>query len=37
MFARRGIEQTPEDAAVLRAAFEMTRGERLLSDEPPSL
>jgi UDP-N-acetylglucosamine diphosphorylase/glucosamine-1-phosphate N-acetyltransferase len=37
MFARRGIEQTPEDVEVLRAVFEMTRGERLLSDEPPSL
>jgi UDP-N-acetylglucosamine diphosphorylase/glucosamine-1-phosphate N-acetyltransferase len=37
MFARRGIEQTPEDVEVLCAAFEMTRGERLLSDEPPSL
>jgi len=37
MFARRGIEQTPEDVEVLRAAFEMTRAERLLSDEPPSL
>jgi UDP-N-acetylglucosamine diphosphorylase/glucosamine-1-phosphate N-acetyltransferase len=37
MFARRGIEQTPEDVEVLRSVFEMTRGERLLSDEPPSL
>lgn len=37
MFARRGVEQTPEDVEVLRAVFEMTRGERLLSDEPPSL
>jgi UDP-N-acetylglucosamine diphosphorylase/glucosamine-1-phosphate N-acetyltransferase len=37
MFARRGIEQAPEDVEVLRAVFEMTRGERLLSDEPPSL
>jgi glucose-1-phosphate thymidylyltransferase len=37
MFARRGIVQTPEDVEVLRAVFEMTRGERLLSDEPPSL
>jgi UDP-N-acetylglucosamine diphosphorylase/glucosamine-1-phosphate N-acetyltransferase len=37
MFARRGIEQAPEDVEVLRAVFDMTRGERLLSDEPPSL
>jgi glucose-1-phosphate thymidylyltransferase len=37
MFARRAIEQTPEDIEVLRAVFEMTRAERLLSDEPPSL
>jgi UDP-N-acetylglucosamine diphosphorylase / glucose-1-phosphate thymidylyltransferase / UDP-N-acetylgalactosamine diphosphorylase / glucosamine-1-phosphate N-acetyltransferase / galactosamine-1-phosphate N-acetyltransferase len=37
MFARRGIEQTPEDVEVLTAVFGMTRGERLLSDEPPSL
>jgi UDP-N-acetylglucosamine diphosphorylase/glucosamine-1-phosphate N-acetyltransferase len=37
MFARRGIEQSAEDVEVLRAVFEMTRGERLLSDEPPSL
>jgi len=37
MFARRGIAQTPEDGEVLRAVFEMTRGERLLSDEPPAL
>ena len=37
MFARRGIEQTPADVEVLRAVFETTRGERLLSDEPPAL
>ena len=37
MFARSGIAQTPEDVEVLRAAFELTRGERLISDEPPSL
>jgi UDP-N-acetylglucosamine diphosphorylase / glucose-1-phosphate thymidylyltransferase / UDP-N-acetylgalactosamine diphosphorylase / glucosamine-1-phosphate N-acetyltransferase / galactosamine-1-phosphate N-acetyltransferase len=37
MFARRGVAQTPEDIEVLRAAFELTHGERLISDEPPSL
>jgi UDP-N-acetylglucosamine diphosphorylase / glucose-1-phosphate thymidylyltransferase / UDP-N-acetylgalactosamine diphosphorylase / glucosamine-1-phosphate N-acetyltransferase / galactosamine-1-phosphate N-acetyltransferase len=37
MFARRGIAQTPEDAELLRAVFEQTRSERLISDEPPSL
>ena len=37
MFERRGIRQNPEDAALLRDVFEMTRGERLLSDEPPAL
>ena len=37
MFARRGIQQTPEDAELLRAVFEQTRSERLISDEPPSL
>jgi len=37
MFARRGISQTPEDAELLRAVFERTRSERLISDEPPAL
>ncbi len=37
MFARRGVTQTPEDVEVLAAVFEMTRRERLLSDEPPAL
>jgi len=37
MFARRGIHQTPADAALLREVFELTRSERLISDEPPSL
>jgi hypothetical protein len=37
MFARRGIRQTPEDAALLKDVFELTRTERLISDEPPAL
>jgi glucose-1-phosphate thymidylyltransferase len=37
MFARRSIRQTPEDALLLRDVFELTRGERLISDEPPAL
>lgn len=37
MFARRGVEQTPEDVELMTAVFEMTRDERLLSDEPPAL
>ena len=37
MFARRGITQTPEDVELLRAVFDQTRSERLISDEPPSL
>jgi len=37
MFARRGITQTPEDVALLKDVFELTRSERLISDEPPSL
>ena len=37
MFSRRGIQQTPEDAALLRDVFERTRSERLISDEPPAL
>jgi len=37
MFERRGIRQTPDDAELLRAVFEMTRAERLITDEPPAL
>jgi len=37
MFERRGVAQTPHDVEVLAAVFEMTRRERLLSDEPPAL
>lgn len=37
MFERRGIRQSPEDAALLRSVFELTRSERLISDEPPAL
>jgi glucose-1-phosphate thymidylyltransferase len=37
MFERRGIQQTPEDAELLRSVFEQTRSERLISDEPPAL
>ena len=37
MFQRRGISQTIEDADLLRAVFELTRSERLITDEPPAL
>ena len=37
MFARRGIAQTAEDVALLKDVFELTRSERLISDEPPAL
>ena len=37
MFARRGIAQTAEDVARLKDVFELTRSERLISDEPPAL
>jgi len=37
MFARRSILQTPEDVLLLRDVFELTRSERLISDEPPAL
>jgi glucose-1-phosphate thymidylyltransferase len=37
MFARRGIRQTPEDVVLLKDVFELTRSERLISDEPPAL
>jgi len=37
MFERRGIQQTLEDAELLRTVFELTRAERLITDEPPAL
>ncbi len=37
MFERRGITQCPEDADLLKAVFELTRSERLITDEPPAL
>jgi glucose-1-phosphate thymidylyltransferase len=37
MFERRGRAQTRDDAELLRSVFEMTRAERLISDEPPAL
>jgi glucose-1-phosphate thymidylyltransferase len=37
MFARRNIPQTSEDVELLRTVFDLTRGERLISDEPPAL
>ncbi len=37
MFARRNIQQTPEDEELIRTVFELTRPERLISDEPPAL
>jgi UDP-N-acetylglucosamine diphosphorylase / glucose-1-phosphate thymidylyltransferase / UDP-N-acetylgalactosamine diphosphorylase / glucosamine-1-phosphate N-acetyltransferase / galactosamine-1-phosphate N-acetyltransferase len=37
MFERRGITQIPDDAELLRSVFDLTRGERLITDEPPSL
>ena len=37
MFERRGITQTPEDAELLRTVFELTRAERLITDDPPAL
>ena len=37
MFERRGITQTPDDAELLRTVFELTRAERLITDEPPAL
>jgi hypothetical protein len=32
-----GVYQTPEDAELLKSVFELTRSERLISDEPPAL
>ena len=37
MFSRRKVDQTPEDAAVLEAAYNLTREERSLSSELPVL
>lgn len=37
MFERRGITQTPEDAELLKRVLELTRAERLITDEPPAL
>jgi UDP-N-acetylglucosamine diphosphorylase/glucosamine-1-phosphate N-acetyltransferase len=37
MFARRGVEQTEDDVALLRSVYELTREERQMSDEPLSL
>ena len=37
MFARRGVEQTEEDIALLADVFERTRRERRISSEPPVL
>ena len=37
MFERRGITQTPDDAELLRHVFDLTRAERLITDEPPAL
>ena len=37
MFERRDIEQTPEDIALLKAVFKLTRSERVLSSELPTL
>ncbi len=36
MFSRRNAVQQTEDVELLRVVFDMTRGERLISDEPPS-
>lgn len=33
MYARRGIEQTPHDAELLRRVFDLTRDERTMTDE----
>ncbi len=37
MFERRGITQTPDDVELLKTVFELTRAERLITDEPPAL
>jgi glucose-1-phosphate thymidylyltransferase len=37
MFERRGVEQTPEDVALLEAVFDMTREGRLITTGPPVL
>ncbi|MBS3763917.1 MAG: glucose-1-phosphate thymidylyltransferase [Planctomycetes bacterium] len=35
MFERRDVEQTEADRKLVKAAFELTRGERQISDDPP--
>lgn len=37
MFKRRGVAQRPADVALLHAMYELTRHERQLAAEPPSL
>jgi len=37
MFQRRGVEQTPDDIELLKAVYDLTRDERLLSSELPIL
>jgi len=37
MFARRGVEQTHDDIALLKTVFELTREERFISSELPAL
>ncbi len=37
MFARRDVEQTEDDIALLATIFELTREERMISAEPPAL
>jgi len=35
MFARRDIAQTEDDIALLRTVYELTRNDRMISEEPP--
>lgn len=37
MFARRGVEQTQDDVALLGAVYELTRQERRWTSDPPVL
>ena len=37
MFARRGVEQTQDDVALLGAVYELTREERRWTSDPPVL
>jgi UDP-N-acetylglucosamine diphosphorylase/glucosamine-1-phosphate N-acetyltransferase len=37
MLARRGVQQTEDDVALLRAVFELTRAERFMDTGPPVL